>query len=144
VDGLFKPILNRDYIEMSTSSPIGPRQILYSMRAIYESLVYRLFLGSIFAWLIGSVWRKRSGGIAEGAYVAGFTLAQLVNMGASMTSYMPLNALTLAYYALRYFAPGVIWGLIYRRYGFLTNELSVGGVHFFFQPMVNIVLLLRP
>jgi hypothetical protein len=141
-DFLFRPILNHSYIEMSTTTPIGGRQIMYSMRVIYESLTYRLFLGSAFVWIIGLVWRSRNGQIAEGAYVLGFTIAQLLNM-TSMASFMPMNGLTLTYYAFRFLAPGVAWGLIFRRYGFLTNELSVGAVHFFLQPMLTGILLLQ-
>jgi hypothetical protein len=140
-DLLFKPVLNPQYLASFKATSLIDRLIIQSMRAVFEGLVYRLFLGSVLVWLIGRVWKGADGRIAPGAYWAGFALAQMANIALNMAGFMPLNALTLGYYAVRFLLPGVVWGRLYQKHGFITNEMAVFSVHLFFQPLATGLLL---
>jgi hypothetical protein len=139
VDWLFLPILPSEYTRLMTV-PVAARTVAFMARAFNENIMYRLFLGSVMVYLIGLRWKTPAGQPAAGAYWAGFTLAQTLNIWLNVTSRHPITAPTLTHDLLRYVAPGVVWAWLYWRRGFQSNELACTSVHLFLQPMLQVLI----
>src|SRR3954463_1102294 len=107
------------------------------LRAFKESILYRLFLSSLLLWAIGIVWRRPNGQPENEAYWLSIIAAQCVNIAINVTF---LDGFTttpqlLLHDTLRYVVPGVVWGYLYFRCGFVTHEVAAVGTHLFFQPL---------
>jgi hypothetical protein len=139
-DRLFRPVLRPDYLRAMVSEPVAARTLLYGLRAFNENIMYRLFLGSSLAWLLGAVWRSPAGHPTKGAYWLGFAISQGLNVWINVTSQAAITPLAVLYDALRYFTPGMIWSWLYLRRGFQSNEIASTTVHLFFQPLVTLLL----
>jgi hypothetical protein len=135
-DWFWRPSLHADYVRFLTTTPLALRIALFAMRAVNENILYRLFLGSLFVWILGLVWKGPDGGPGQGAFWTGFTLAQMVNIWTNVTALAPLTPVALLHDLLRYVMPGVVWGWLYWRRGFIATEVASTSVHLFFQPLV--------
>jgi hypothetical protein len=135
-DWIWRPSLHPAYVTLLTTTPLAFRIALFAMRALNENILYRLFLGPLLILILGSVWKGSNGRPAPGAYWAGFTLSQMVNIWSNTTAIAPLTPEALLHDLLRYVAPGVVWGWLYWRRGFAATELASTSVHLFFQPLV--------
>lgn len=135
-DWIWRPSLHADYARFLTTTPLALRITGFAMRALNENILYRLFLGSLLIWILGSVWKGPDGRPAPGAFWTGFTLSQMANIWANVTSLAPLTPAALLHDLLRYVAPGVVWGWLYWRRSFKATEIASTSVHLFFQPLV--------
>jgi hypothetical protein len=135
-DWIWRPELHPGYVQFLSATPLAQRSLRFAMRAFNESIIYRLFLGSLLVWAFGRVWKKADGQTADGAFWAGFALSQIVNIWINVSALAPLTPAAAAHDALRYVAPGVVWGWLYWRRGFVANEIACTSVHLFFQPLV--------
>jgi hypothetical protein len=135
-DWFWRPSLHPDYVSLLTTTPLPLRIALFITRAVNENILYRLFLGSLFIWIIGLIWKGPDGRPAPGAFWTGFALAQMVNIWTNTTAFAPLTPAALLHDLLRYVAPGVVWGWLYWRRGFTATEIASTSVHLFFQPLV--------
>jgi hypothetical protein len=135
-DWYWRPSLHADYVNFLTTTPLALRIAYYVMRAVNENILYRLFLGSLFILILGSVWKGPDGRPAPGAFWTGLTLAQMVNIWGNITAHAPLTPETLLHDLLRYVAPGVVWGWLYWRRGFTATEIACTSVHLVLQPLV--------
>lgn len=140
IDRQFEPVLHPAYVRTLTGEPLALRTAGYMMRAVNENIIYRLFLGSALAWLIGRRWRDAAGRPAGGAMWCAFALSQAVNVAANVTLLAPVTPLALVHDTLRYLAPGMVWSWLYMRRGFMANELASTGVHLIFQPLAGLLL----
>jgi hypothetical protein len=143
LDGLvFRSMLPPDYRTFIVTTGLVVRLFYFIARGINENIIYRLFLGSALVWVIGLAWRRTDGRIASGAYWLAMVLAQLINIYINVipTAVAPVTPLVLTYDILRYVAPGVLWGLLYWRYGFFTAVLVHSATHIFLQPLLRIAL----
>lgn len=115
-----------DYLD----TPTWARLLYYMPRAFTENILYRLFLFTLLCRLFAG------GNPGWPRLIVLMTLAQVVNVGANAAylSAAPLDGLHLAYYALRYVLPGVVWGVLYVRNGFFTAEVASVSGHLFLQP----------
>jgi len=112
------------------------------LAAYVENIEYRLFLMSALVWAIGSLWRGSDGRPANGAFWTAMTLAQIVNIAVNVAPQAagPITPLALAYDGLRYLFPGVVWGYLYWRHGFVAAEIASVGAHPFLQPPLGYFL----
>src|SRR5579875_191742 len=140
MDWLFRATLHGSYAHFMTRVPLGERMALYMLRAFNENIIYRLFLGSVLALLIGQVWRRVDGRPADGAMWLAFGLSQALNVWANVTSLAPVTPLAVTHDALRYFAPGMVWSWLFWRRSFQANEIASTSVHLFFQPLAGWLL----
>jgi hypothetical protein len=135
-DWIWRPTLHASYVSMLTTTPLALRIALFAMRALNENIIYRLFLSSLFIWILGSVWKGADGRPAAGAFWTGFVLAQAINIWINVTALAPLTPMALMHDLCRYVAPGVAWGRLYWKRGFTANEIASTSVHVFLQPLV--------
>lgn len=136
-----RSILVPGYIVYTTGTPLAIRVGVYCLRAFNEGVLYRLFLGGVFVWIFGRFWKASDGLPTTGAVIAGMALAQAINILVNVVA-APGSALTpafLLYAAVRFVAPGVLWGWLYVRHGFVANEIAAVSAQLFLQPMIGLI-----
>lgn len=138
IDVLMRRTLHSNYLHFVTTMPLDRRIIGYTTRAFNENIIYRLFLASLLAWLIGQVWHSQDGRPTMGAFWTAFILAQVINIAINVTVLAPITPLSLLHDALRYAAPGLVWSWLYWRYGFQSNEIACTSVHLVLQPLLSL------
>jgi hypothetical protein len=137
-DGLMRPQVPPSVLGGIATIPLPLRTFLFMLRAFNENILYRLFLGSVFVWLIGRVWKGDDGRPASGAFWLGFTASQAVNVWINVTSLAPVTPMALVHDAIRYVGPGLVWSRLYWKHGFQSNEIACTSVHLFLQPLLTL------
>ena len=139
LDGLVcRGVLADSYVQLLTTVGLGTRLLYFMLRAFNENIIYRLFVLSGLVWIIGMVWHEPDLRPANGAFWTAIVLAQVINISINVVaaSAGPITPSVLGYDAIRYIVPGVIWGYLYWRYGFVTAEIASVGTHPFLQPLL--------
>ncbi|WP_206240688.1 hypothetical protein [Novosphingobium terrae] len=140
LDGvLMRPMVPPTIVAFGHASLPG-RLAAYMARAFNESVIYRLFL---FGELVAMCRALRSGRpLAPALVLVLALLAQMANIAfnVALIEQGSISSAMLLYWSLRYVLPGVVWGWLYWRHGFVTTEIASTGVHVFLQPMVTLVL----
>jgi hypothetical protein len=77
---------------------------------------------------------------SERNIVLAMVAIQCLNVGVNMVVKEAISLPLLVYDGLRYIVPGVLWAMIYRRFGFSTAEVASVGCHIFLQPMLGMAL----
>jgi len=131
---VFRSIMAPAYQHFEQQS-LTARLFYVCLRAVNENVLYRLFLGSLFAWLLRRIVRRPRWDLL--LVMAGMTAAQVINIAANM-AYADFSPLTCLWLALRFVCPGVAWAWLYVRHGFAANEAAAVGVHLVLQPLVTI------
>jgi hypothetical protein len=139
IDGfIFRPILLPDYVEYFRRSDDAERLFYFMLRAFNEEIIYRLFMMSFLVWGLGLIWRGDGGRPANGAYWAAMLIAQIANIAINMP--LPATPTMLCYGFVRYICPGIVWGYLYWRHGFMTAAVAHVGAHPFLQPALSYLL----
>ncbi len=135
---LFRPLLSADYVA-HLSAPLPLRLTGYMLRAFNENVLYRLFLFPVIALAAQRVLRRDD--ISPRLLIAAMVAAQVINIAANavLPSPEPVTLAQLGYDAIRYVAPGVLWAVLFCRYGFATAEVASVGCHVFLQPAFTLV-----
>jgi len=120
--------------------PLGERLLYFMIRAFNENVLYRLFVFTVLAAGTAAVLGK-----PRPPFALAFALmivTQLINIWPNVVlgSGEPWTAALLAYDGLRYIVPGVLWGCLFWRYGFLVAEVASVGCHLFLQPALGALL----
>jgi hypothetical protein len=131
---VFRSILPPGYYG-SEQQPLGLRLLYYCSRAFNENVLYRLFLGSLFAYALRKLLPQPKFAVALA--MLGMAAAHLINVLANM-GYAGFAPETCLWLLLRFMVPGIAWSWLYVRHGFVANEGAAMGVHCFLQPMVSI------
>lgn len=126
LDVVFRAQLTGNGAESLPGISLWVRLIYYVLRSLNEGIVYQLFFGSVFVFLIGRVWRH-DGAITPGAYWLGLILAHALNLAINV----PFHASTFVYDTLRFFAPGILWAYLYRRHGLSVAIAAHAATHVF-------------
>jgi hypothetical protein len=136
---VFRNTLRPDYVNLFRSHGLGFRLTYFMLAAYVENVQYRLFLMSVLVWAIGLIWRGSDGRPANGVFWTAMTLAQVVNIAVNVVAQIPgpITPLSLVYDGLRYVFPGVVWGYLYWRHGFVAAEIASVGAHPFLQPLLG-------
>ncbi len=136
---VFRSLLPEYYVRFM-QAPLAERMLYYMPRAFNENVIYRLFLFSGLAWLILLV--RGSKGMTPGLMIAAMAVSQTANIGLNVVAISPepLTPALLAYDALRYVAPGVLWAWLFWRNGFVTAEIASVGCHVFLQPVIGALI----
>lgn len=143
LDGLLcRGLLADSYVQLLTKVGLGTRLLYFMLRAFNENIIYRLFVMSTLVWILGMFWHEPDLRPASGAFWIAIVLAQVINISINVvaTSVGPVTPAVLGYDAIRYIVPGVIWGYLYWRYGFVTAEIASVGTHPFLQPLLAYLL----
>ena len=87
---------------------------------IYEELLSRLCLLTLFAWVVGKIWRRGSTGLtAQAFWTANILVAILFGLGhlPSASLVMPITPLVVGAALLLNGIAAIVFGLLYRRLG---------------------------
>lgn len=135
---LFRPMLSADYAAY-LHAPLGERLTGYMLRAFNENVLYRLFLFPVIALVAQRLLRRDH--TSPRLLIIAMVAAQVINIAANavLPSPEPITLARLGYDAIRYVAPGVLWAMLFRRYGFATAEVASVGCHVFLQPAFSLV-----
>jgi hypothetical protein len=139
---VFRSYLPTGYVAFISTAGLPDRLAYFMLRAFNESILYRLFLASVLVWILGLFWRRADGLPANGCYWTAIVAVQALNIAINVI-FLADPSLTPAHLlhdALRYVFPGVLWGYLYFRHGFTTDEIAAVGTHLFFQPLLSLVL----
>ncbi len=145
LDGLiWRLYLPPSYVHFFQTEGLASRLATFMFRAFNENVLYRLFLFSCLAFVLGRIWSDADGNPSSGAIWLAMILAQTINIVANVVAVAPdgIGPAQLFYDAIRYVLPGIIWAQIYRYFGFSTLEIASVGCHVFLQPALG--YLLRP
>lgn len=134
LDGfVFRSALPAGYFAFE-QQPLWLRLIYYCSRAFNENVLYRLFLGSLFAWALRGLWADPK--LAFALSMLGMIAAQLINVAVNVSA-AGVSLESAIWALLRFVLPGILWAYLYVRHGFTANEGAAMGVHCFLQPMVS-------
>lgn len=133
---VFRAILPAGYLSIE-HQPLIVRLLYFCSRAFNENVLYRLFLGSLFAFGLRRLWPSPR--LAFTLSMVGMAIAQLINVAANVAP-MGLSVESSVWMLLRFFVPGVFWAYLYVRHGFAANEGAAIGVHWFLQPMATLAV----
>ncbi|MGF6773543.1 hypothetical protein P3T18_006057 [Paraburkholderia sp. GAS199] len=139
---LFRSLLPASYVTYFAEQPLHRRLFYFILRAFNENILYRLFFMSTMLWCLGLVWRNARGRIPDAAVWLTIVLAQAVPMLLNEAPFYPphLTPVFLFYVVVRFILAGILWGVLYWRYGFLTAEVAHVSTHLFLQPIMGYVL----
>jgi hypothetical protein len=138
---IFRAILPHSYVASFAATGVGKRLVYYMLRAFNEEVFYRLFLMS--ALVCGLDLARRSSAATPDrvywiAIIAAQTAPVVLNAGPAYAS--EASPGFLLYALLRFIGPGILWGYLYWRHGFLTAQAAHVGTHVFLQPSLGHVL----
>ncbi len=140
-DVLFKPLLSAAYLQTYATVPLLTRIMFFGANAVFQCVVYRLFVGPALIWLgARALGYGRGERLPMRLYLAGFGLAQVLNVSLNSQGLMPPGVVGAGYLVLRLLAPGLLWGYSYARFGFKTTEVGAFSVHILFQPIMGVLL----
>jgi hypothetical protein len=136
---VFRQLLLPAYVD-TFRLPLASRLLYFMIRAFNENVFYRLFVFTVLAAGAAALLRqpRPSFAVAFGLMI----VTQLINIWPNVVlgSGEPWTAALLAYDGLRYVVPGVLWGCLFWRYGFLVAEVASVGCHLFLQPALGLLL----
>ncbi len=135
-----RSILLPGYIDGLRATPALVRLEYYAVRAFSEDVVYRLFLMSLLAFAGASLLRSDQGRIPEGIYWAAIVATPIADVGLNCWLYTPMTPAIWIYTLFRLVLPGVLWGYLYWRHGFLTATAAHLTTHLFYQPLMTLAL----
>jgi hypothetical protein len=143
IDGvIFRAPLPASYVDLFETESLRDRLIYFMLRAFNENVIYRLFVFSTLFYLISRLKGVKGNDLSPALIWCAMVAAQTLNIGMNVAALSPdpLSLATPFYDALRYVAPGVFWGWLYWRFGFLTAEVASVGCHIFLQPALGVLL----
>jgi hypothetical protein len=136
-DWAFRPILSPGYVAVF-GGPNLPRRILaYMAGAVGEETVFRLLLMSGLVAVGNLLWRG-DGASRPALFVAAIAIAQAANVLPKLTE--PSSPAEVVYDVLRFYVPGLVWGWLYWRHGFLAALTAHPACHLILQPALLLVL----
>lgn len=107
--------------------------LYYAPKAAAEELIYRLGATSCIALILSVATRQRA---SRAVYVL---IAAIVAQSLNIVLNVHLAHQHLGYAAVRYLLPGVVWGWLYLRYGFLASVVGHVGTHLWLIPVLTYV-----
>jgi hypothetical protein len=143
IDGsLFRATLPASYVQFFEATGLRDRLAYFMLRAFNENVIYRLFVFSTLFYLIARVKGVPAKELSQAPVWSAIVATQILNIGMNVAALSPdpLTFATALYDAVRYVAPGVLWGWLYWRFGFLTAEIASVGCHIFLQPALGVLL----
>lgn len=129
---IFRSVVSPDYLRSFTSEPLSLRLLYFCSRAIFEEILYRLFVMSVLAYLFLRFLRPIP------AFWLAIIAAQVLLFALNLSLPPSMTLMEGLYMASRFGAPGIVWGWLYWRYGLLSAMLAHVGSHFLFQPIMGL------
>jgi hypothetical protein len=127
---IFRSVLPASYVSMFGGGGVRERTLIYVALAVGEEVIFRL--GAMTAIALALKYFHHGRLTLPLVFVAA-GIAQGLNM---LRIPMPDEAATFAYDAIRFWSPGLVWGWLYWRHGFVSNVAAHAGTHVILQPML--------
>ncbi len=137
---LFRSIVPRAYIAFIEQNALGFRLIYFLTRAFNEEIFYRLILMSVIAGGLRLVRGCQRDALPDAIFWIAIAAAQIIAIALNLLPSLPPAAQTptfALYAALRFIFPGILWGYLYWRHGFVTAEIAHVSTHIFLQPLLG-------
>jgi hypothetical protein len=138
IDAVFRRTLGPAYVAAFTSPHQVAATMIYMTKAARDELARLLVLG---AMLGAAIWLRRGRTIGLPAALILAAVAQVVILAPQLA--MPADLTGLSYCALRYVAPGVLWGWLLWRHGFVAALLGHTLTHPMLDPLLHALLQAR-
>lgn len=134
----FRSSLPSKYVDEFLTAPVSVRLPAYCARAFYESLMYRLFIGTVLTWCISRSLGQRDAAPFRVVLVAMF-VAQMINITANVLVpyWTEVTPTLILWMVLRFVLPGTLWGCLYYRNGLIVSEYVAAITHIFLQPLIG-------
>jgi hypothetical protein len=131
---LCRSLLSHSYVE-AIRAPLAWRLSYFMLRAFY-----RLFVFSTLSFGLLRMSGARSPNLVLVLIAAVATQVLNIGMNVVALSDMPISLGLIGYDIVRYIAPGVLWALLFWRFGFVVAEIASVGCHLFLQPVLGLLL----
>jgi hypothetical protein len=143
IDAAFRGTLGLAHVAAFTSPHQAAATMIYMTKAARDELARLFVLGAMLgaAMLGAATWPRRGGTIGLPAVLLMAAVAQGVILAPQLA--MPADLTGLTYCALRYVAPGVLWGWLLWRHGFVAALLGHTLTHPMLDPLLHALLQAR-
>jgi hypothetical protein len=137
VDLVSRSSLPAYYLRFYAGPDLWIRVAVMATKAVWEEALYR---GVVMTGVAALAWWAlgRPRALHWTIYVLGILIAQAANLLPNLPS--PPDASSLIYDVLRYYLPGMVWGWLYWRHGWMTGALAHAGSHVILQPLLLVLL----
>jgi hypothetical protein len=135
IDAAFRGTLGPAYVAAFTSPHQAAATMIYMTKAARDELARLFVLG---AMLGAATWLRRGRTVGLPAALILAVVAQALILAPQLA--MPADLTGLTYCALRYVAPGVLWGWLLWRHGFVAALLGHTLTHPMLDPLLHALL----
>ncbi|MBV8799859.1 MAG: hypothetical protein JOY77_14025 [Alphaproteobacteria bacterium] len=141
VDGwLFRASVPAEYVHAVQMHPLRDRLAYYFLRAFQENVIYRMFVFSALTLAVSKLSGRSASEISTAGILSIALTAQILNIAINVVALEPAASFSLTYDSVRFVVPGMFWGWLYWRHGFVTTELGHVACHAFLQPALGILI----
>ncbi|MBT9472740.1 MAG: hypothetical protein V4514_22325 [Pseudomonadota bacterium] len=135
---LFRETLSPAYVAFFSGPNLAGRIAVLMASAAGEEFTYRLVaMSGLVAGLV-LLWRAQGGRLPPSGFLAVIVIVQAINIVPKMQP--PSDLADLTYDLMRYLFPGLIWGWLYWRHGWVSALAGHVGTHLFLAPLLLVLL----
>jgi hypothetical protein len=131
---IFRQTLPADYVQLFSGPDLMGRIRLFAFKAMLEELAFRLVVMAAIVAVGGRLAHDSKGVAAPSIFVIAILVAQAVNLGLQLRP--PTSVGEGAYDLLRFYLPGVVWGWLCWRHGFVSAFIAHPLTHLVLQPLL--------
>lgn len=138
LDGvLFRGHLPPAYVSFFGGPDLPLRIVAMAVKAVGEEVAFRLILMTGIVSIGGLIWRK-DWKTHPAVFVVAILLVQMADVLPQTPT--PATATAFTYDVLRFYLPGLVWGWLYWRHGFLAGLIAHPLTHVVLQPLLLVAL----
>lgn len=138
-DGIvFRRTLPAGYVQLFSGPDLMGRIRLFALKAMLEEVAFRLVVMSAIVAVGGWLAHDSKGDAAPFIFVIAILAAQAANLGLQLRP--PTSVGEGGYDVLRFYLPGVVWGWLCWRHGFISAFVAHPLTHLVLQPLLLVSL----
>jgi hypothetical protein len=131
---LFRQALPLGYVRLFSGPDLSGRIGLFAVKAMLEEVGFRLIVMSAIVAVGGWFVHDDRGDAAPFVFVLAILAAQALNIGLQL--HPPTTVGQGAYDSMRFYLPGVAWGWLCWRHGFISAFIAHPLAHLVLQPLL--------
>lgn len=125
------------YVRIYAGPDLAERIFVYMVRCVSEEVTYRLVLMTALITVAARLWGSAGRSPIWAVWMA-ILIVQAVNIIPKTPP--PQTWQEVPWMFLRFYVPGIVWGWLYWRRGFITPLLAHPSIHLILQPLLLRVL----